>query len=159
MLLPKAPILSTCEFQKPDLFDPDGELCKKTRTSRYPCKTNGFWRFLVSQTDQKSSQIMKNRGLKIDWFLVSILDHFFSLLGSQRLPNRLQNPPKTLPNRWRSSGKPGLLTDLVSKCPKMLSGDQKVTILEAKMISLSSKNDPKTIPELKVRPQNHSRAK
>ena len=48
---------------------------------------------------------MKNLGLKIDWFLVSILDHFFSLLDSKMAPNRLQNPPKIDPGT--SLGHPG----------------------------------------------------
>ena len=46
---------------------------------------------------QKIIQNHEKRGLKIDWFLVSILDHFFSLFDLQRAPNRLQNAPKMSP--------------------------------------------------------------
>ena len=87
---------------------------------------------------------MKNRGLKIDWFLVSILDHFFSLLDLQRAPNRLQNAPKIDPEAWVNLAKSNLVTDLVLKCSQMAPRTQKVTILDSKMTSQGSKIDPKT---------------
>ena len=87
---------------------------------------------------------MKNRGLKIDWFLASMLDHFFSLLDLQRAPIRLQNNAKIGPEAWGDLGKSNLVTDLVLKCSQMAPRTQKVTILESKITSQGSKIDPKT---------------
>ena len=112
---------------------------------------------MVQRTYQKSSKIINNRGLKIEWFLVSFLDHFFSLLGSQRLPNRSPNHPKILPNGpWSWMGT-CFLSDLVTKSPKMFPGGQKVMILDSKMTPQSSKLDPKTTPRAKKLLQNDTR--
>ena len=87
---------------------------------------------------------MNKRGLKIDWFLVSILDHFFSLFASQRAPNRLQNAPKMVPKGVHSLAETCFFTDLVPKCSQMAPRTQKVTILESKMTSQGSKIVPQT---------------
>ena len=157
ILSSRARILITFELQNRSIFDPEVRLVTKSRTSRSPVKNNGFWSILDDPTDQNSSKFIKSWVSKIDKFLVSILEVFLSLLGSKRVPNRAQNPSKTIPKVLGRLRNTRSLTDLVPKCSKKTPGAQKVIILKSKMTSQSSKIDPRTTPIPKKTPPNETR--